>query len=86
MKRLNPKAPQIVRGFRLGLLYAQGEVLTSSRIRRLLRVSRATAKRDMRAVATLVKVTPSKANGRQREHFPRMAALGRRDGDGESHK
>lgn len=73
MKRRNPRASQIVRGFRLGVLYAHGEVLTTARIRSLLRVSRATAKRDMSAIAKLVKVTPSKVKGSQREHFARVA-------------
>lgn len=72
MKRRNPRASQFVRGFRLGLFYAGGRVLTTRGIRRELGVSRATAKRDMKAIAKLVKVTPSKVNG-QSEHFPRIA-------------
>ena len=50
---------QFVRGFLLGMMHAKGHVLTTARIRRELKASRATAKRDMRAIAGLVKVTPS---------------------------
>lgn len=60
MKRRNPRACQLVRGFLLGMAYAKGQVLTSARIRRDLRVSKATAKRDMRALAGVVDVSPSK--------------------------
>jgi len=79
VKRAAPRSSQFVRGFRLATLYAQGVVITTASIRKLLGVSRATAKRDMRAMASLVKVTPSKAMKRQREHFPRMAAQSVRD-------
>lgn len=73
MKRRNPRASQLARGFRLGLFYARGRVLTTRSIRRELGVSRATAKRDMKAIAKLVKVPPSKATASQKEHFARMA-------------
>lgn len=73
MKRRNPRASQLARGFRLGLFYALGRVVTTRSIRRELGVSRATAKRDMKAIAKLVKVTPSKVTESQREHLARMA-------------
>jgi hypothetical protein len=73
VKRRNPRASQFVRGFRLGLMYAAGTPLTSASIRRRLLVSRATAKRDMKAIAKVVKVTPSKVTSKQRMHFPRVA-------------
>lgn len=76
-KRRNPRGSQFARGFLLGMLYAQGKVLTTERIRRELRASRATAKRDMRVIASLVKVTPSKALGSQKVHFARIAVGGR---------
>lgn len=76
-KRRNPKGSQFARGFLLGMLYAQGKVLTTERIRRELRASRATAKRDMKVIASLVNVTPSKALTCQKQHFPRMAVGGR---------
>lgn len=59
-KRANPRGSQFVRGFLLGLLYSQGKMLTTKRIRREFRVSKATAKRDMAQVRTLVVVRPSK--------------------------
>lgn len=60
MKRANPRGCQLVRGFLLGMLYEQGKVITTARIRRELRVSRATAKRDMVWIRKLVPVLPSK--------------------------
>lgn len=76
-KRANPRGSQFVRGFLLGMLYAQGKVITTERIRRELRASVATAKRDMALIASLVKVTPSKALTCQKEHFARLAVGGR---------
>jgi len=59
-KRRNPRGCQLTRGFILGSLYAQGKILTTRRIRQDLRVSRATAKRDMKVIRTIVPVMPSK--------------------------
>lgn len=58
--RRNPRSSQLVRGFLMGMLCAKGHILTSARIRSELRVSRATAKRDMRAIAGVVPVSESK--------------------------
>lgn len=59
-KRANPRGCQLSRGFLLGLLYARGFKLSTARIRRELRVSRATAKRDMVQIRKLVPVRSSK--------------------------
>lgn len=72
-KRGNPRCSQLVRGFLLGALYERGHTLTTARIRRDLRVSRATAKRDLDAIAAVVKVTPSKPIQGLREHQQRQA-------------
>jgi hypothetical protein len=61
---------QLVRGFLLGMLYEQGKVLTTARIRRELRVSRATAKRDMGWIRKLVPVLSSKPLIGLRRHLP----------------
>jgi hypothetical protein len=58
-KRANPRACQLVRGFLMGLAYGSGHRLTTARIRKL-GASRATAKRDMKAIRKLVPVLPSK--------------------------
>lgn len=71
-KRRNPKGSQLVRGFILGQLYERGHKLTTARIRGL-GASRATAKRDMTALALLVKVTPSKPLAGLKHHLPKMA-------------
>lgn len=42
------------RGFLLGQLYEQGGEITAARIRRELRVSKATAKRHMKTIGALV--------------------------------
>lgn len=58
-KRGNPRACQLSRGFLLGQLHAKGHTLTTARIRKL-GVSKATAKRDMRAIRKLVPAVSSK--------------------------
>lgn len=58
-KRHYPRGSQLVRGFILGQLYERGHTLTTARICKL-GASRATARRDMKAIAGLVPVTPSK--------------------------
>jgi len=58
-KRCNPRATQLVRGFLLGLAHGSGHVLTTARIRKM-GASKATAKRDMKAIRKLVPVLPSK--------------------------
>jgi hypothetical protein len=73
VKRANPRGSQLVRGFWLGMLYAQGVALTTDRIRREMGASRATAKRDLAQIAELVNVTPSKVKPTQREHFTKVA-------------
>lgn len=60
MAKRAARGSQLVRGFILGQLYASGHILTTARIRRELKASRATAKRDMAAISELVAVTPSK--------------------------
>jgi DNA-binding transcriptional regulator GbsR (MarR family) len=69
-KRANPRGCQLVRGFLLGMLYAQGKTLTTARIRRELRVSQATAKRDMKAIRKVVLVRPSKPFVECKNHQP----------------
>lgn len=64
---LNPSATLFVRGFLLGMLYAQGKVITTTRIREELRVSKATAKRDMQKVARLVDVKSTRPRRAQYE-------------------
>jgi hypothetical protein len=71
-KRANPRGCQFVRGFLLGMLYAQGKMLTTARIRREMRVSRPTAKRDMRLIRKLVIVTPSKPLIGLKAHLPQQ--------------
>lgn len=72
MKRRNPRSSQLVRGFILGQLHERGHTLTTARIRRL-GASHATAKRDMRAIAALVPVTPSKPLQGMRVHVQQQA-------------
>lgn len=69
-KRANPRGCQFVRGFLLGMLYAQGKTLTTARIRRDFRVSKATAKRDMKEIRRIVVVRPSKPVGELKNHQP----------------
>lgn len=69
----NPMATPLVRGFLLGKLYEQGFVLTTARIRKEMRVSKATAKRDMKKIAGLVAVTPSQPVQGMIGHMPRKA-------------
>lgn len=73
MKRGNLKASQLVRGFLLGSLYERGHLLTTSKIRREMRVSKATAKRDMVALANLIPVTSSKPVTSMKGNIPRRA-------------
>lgn len=49
-----------MRGFLLGMLYAQGKVLTTARIRKELGVSQATAKRYMQGIRRVVAVSAPK--------------------------
>lgn len=70
-KRRNPRACQLVRGFLLGLAYEQGHTITTERIRKDMGASRATAKRDMKEIAKLVLVTPSKPVASLKAHFSR---------------
>lgn len=49
------------------MLYAQGKVITTTRIREELRVSKATAKRDMQKVARLVDVKSTRPRRAQYE-------------------
>jgi hypothetical protein len=58
-KRHFPRSTQLVRGFLLGLAYQSGHSLTTARIRKM-GASKATAKRDMKAIRKLVPVLPSK--------------------------
>jgi porphobilinogen deaminase len=69
-KRANPKGCQFVRGFLLGMLYAQGKVITTARIRREMRVSKPTAKRDMKLIRGLVVVRSSKPLQAMNYHQP----------------
>jgi hypothetical protein len=69
-KRINPRGCQLARGFLLGLLYARGFKLTTERIRNELRVSKATAKRDMVQIRKLVPVRPSKPHIALKRHLP----------------
>jgi hypothetical protein len=69
-KRANPRGCQLARGFLLGLLYGRGFVLTTARIRKELRVSRATAKRDMVQIRKLVPVRSSKPAINVKRHLP----------------
>lgn len=69
-KRANPRGCQFARGFLLGLLYARGFALTTKRIRNELRVSRATAKRDMTQIRLLVPVRASKPLTGLKAHQP----------------
>lgn len=62
MKRTNPRGSRLVRGFLLGMLYERGHTISTARIRRELRVSRATAKRDMQQIRGMVPVLPRKAS------------------------
>lgn len=62
-----------MRGFILGMLHAKGHVLTTARIRRELKASKATAKRDMRAISELVEVTPSQPVRGMIVHVPRRS-------------
>jgi hypothetical protein len=73
MKKMNPNATSLVRGFLLGSLYEKGHVITTQRIRREMMVSPATAKRDMAQLAKLVSVTPSKPITNLKNHMPRKA-------------
>lgn len=73
MKRDNKKATQLIRGFLLGSLYERGHVLTTAKIRREMRVSKATAKRDIAALADLIPVTPSKPVMGLKVHIQRRA-------------
>jgi hypothetical protein len=68
MKRANPRGCQFVRGFLLGMLYERGHTITTARIRRELRASRATAKRDMKHIRTLVPALPRKPLASARGH------------------
>ena len=52
-KRRNPRASQLTRGFILGQLYEKGHTMNTARIRKL-GVSKATAKRDMKAIRALL--------------------------------
>lgn len=69
-KRANPRGSQLARGFLLGLLYARGFRLTTARIRNELRVSRATAKRDMTQIRRLAPVRSSRPVAGMRNHVP----------------
>ena len=60
MKRANPRASQLIRGFLIGSLYEKGHLITTAKIRREMRVSSATAKRDMSALAEIISVTSAK--------------------------
>ena len=60
MKRGNPKGCQLARGFILGMAYAKGHSISTEKIRREIRVSKATAKRDMKVIRALVPTLPSK--------------------------
>jgi len=79
VKRASPRGSQLVRGFWLGMLYAEGVPLTTERIRHDFGVSKATAKRDMRQIADVTRVTPSKVKANQREHFTRVAVASKRN-------
>jgi hypothetical protein len=68
--RKNKRASPIVRGFILGQLYERGHAITTKRIRKL-GMSRATAKRDMRRIASVVPVTLSKPVRGLRSHVAR---------------
>lgn len=68
-KRANPRASQLVRGFILGQLYEKGFRLTTARIRGL-GASKATAKRDMKAIRKLVPVRSSKPVIGLKRHLP----------------
>lgn len=61
----NPKATPLVRGFLLGMLYEKGHTLTTARIRREMKVSKATAKRDMTKIAGLVPVVLARSAGQR---------------------
>lgn len=68
-KRANPRSCQLVRGFILGQLYEKGHRITAARIRGL-GVSRATAKRDLKAIRQLVPVRASKPVAGMKRHLP----------------
>lgn len=72
-KRANPRGSQLERGFLLGMLYEQGRDITTARIRRLFRVSKATAKRDMQLIRTIVTTLPSKPLTLMRHHVAQRA-------------
>lgn len=74
-KRANHRGSQLARGFLLGMLYSQGKVLTTARIRREFRVSKATAKRDMAVIRTFVLVRPSKPRSNMKHHIPQATIL-----------
>jgi hypothetical protein len=59
-KRANPRGCQFERGFLVGMLYGRGSPITTARIRKLFRVHRSTAKRDMKVIRKIVPVLPSK--------------------------
>lgn len=71
-KRRNVRGSQLVRGFVLGQLYELGQAITTARIRKL-GLSRATAKRDMKALRTVIAVTPSKPFACARHHIQQRA-------------
>ena len=76
MAKRAARGSQLVRGFILGQLYASGHVLTTAKIRRELKASRATAKRDMAAIAELVAVTPSNSVMGLKNHIQRKTIRG----------
>lgn len=49
------------RAFVLGMLYESGQTITTARIRKEFGVAKATAKRDMKVIRSLVPVTPHRS-------------------------
>lgn len=72
MKRRNPVASQLVRGFLIGAMYERGHTITTERLRRELRVSKATAKRDFKALRAVAPVRGSKPVEGLRCHIPQV--------------
>lgn len=71
MAKRDARGSQLVRGFILGMRYAKGHVLSTAIIRRELKASKATAKRDMKAIAKLVPTIGSQPVSGMRNHIAR---------------
>ena len=70
--------PMWKRAFLLGQRYERGLDITTAVIRRVCRVSKATAKRDMVMLRKLVPVLSSKPAVAQKHHTPQRT-IGRRE-------